>query len=32
MFVLFEHLVAIYVSPRGVVIPLVHHVWGVCPY
>ena len=31
MFVLFEHLVAIYVSPRGVVITL-YHVWGVCPY
>ena len=26
-FVLLEHLVAIYVSPRGVVITLVYHVW-----
>jgi len=32
MFVLLEHLVAIYVSPRDVVITLVYHVWYVCPY
>jgi len=25
-------LVAIYVSPSGVVITLVYHVWDVCPY
>ena len=31
-FVLLEDLVAIYVSPRGVVITLVYHVWDVCPY
>jgi len=31
-FVLLEHLLAIYVSPRGVVITLVYHVWDVCPY
>ena len=31
-FFLLEHLVAIYVSPRGVVITLVYHVWDVCPY
>ena len=32
IFVLLEHLVAIYVTPRGVVITLVNHVWDVCPY
>jgi len=32
MFGLLEHLVAIYVSPRGVVITLVYHVWDVFPY
>jgi len=32
MFVLLEHLVAIYVSPRGTVISLVYHVWDVCLY
>jgi len=32
IFVLLEHLVAIYVSPRGVVITLVYHVLDVCPY
>jgi len=26
------YLVAIYVSPRGVVITLVYHVCDVCPY
>ena len=31
-FALLEHLVAIYVSPRGVVITLVYHVWDICPY
>ena len=31
-FVLLEHLVAIYVSPGGVVITLVYHAWDVCPY
>jgi len=31
IFVLLEHLVAIYVSTRGVVITLVYHVWDVCP-
>jgi len=33
IFVLLEHLVAIYVSPSGVGITLVYHdVWDVCPY
>jgi len=32
MFVLLEYLVAIYVSPKGVVITLVCQVWDVCPY
>ena len=27
-----EHLVAIYVSPSGVLITLVYHVCDVCPY
>jgi len=31
-FVLLEHLVAIYVSYRGVGITLVYDVWDVCPY
>jgi len=31
-FVLLEQLVAIYISPRRVVITLVYHVWDVCPY
>jgi len=31
-FVLLEHLVAIYISRRGVVITLMYHVWDVCPY
>jgi len=30
--VLLKQLFAIYVSPRGVVIHLVYHVWDVCPY
>ena len=32
IFVLLEHLVDIYVSPRGVVITLVYHVGDVFPY
>jgi len=32
IFVLLEHLVDIYVRPRGVVITLVSHVRDVCPY
>jgi len=32
IFVLLEHLVAIYISPMGVVITLVYHVMDVCPY
>jgi len=30
--VLLEHLSAIHVSPRGMVITLVYHIWDVCPY
>ena len=29
---LLEHLVAIYVSPKGALITLVYHVWVVFPY
>jgi len=32
IFVLLEHLVAIYIRPRGVVITFLYHVWDVCPY
>ena len=32
IFVLLEHLVAIYVSSKSVLITLVYHVWDVCPY
>jgi len=32
MLVLLEHLVAIHVSPRSVVINLVYHVWYVYTY
>jgi len=30
--VLLEHLAAIYIRHRGLVITLVDHVWDVCPY
>jgi len=32
IFVLLEHLVAIYVGPRGVVITLIYHECDECPY